>query len=65
MTNVMVMWIKKYGSQAHRHNWFAHDIVYSYFMPVCSMDDLMHYCTRPKAECNSASGRPRYRGVIV
>ena len=29
------------------------------------MDDLMHYCTRPKAECNSASGRPRYRGVIV
>ena len=25
----------------------------------------MHYCTRPKAECNSASGRPRYRGVIV
>ena len=25
----------------------------------------MHYCKRPKAECNSASGRPRYRGVIV
>ena len=25
----------------------------------------MHYCTRPKAECNSASGRPRYLGVIV
>ena len=33
-------------------------IVYSYFMPVCSivellprgaMDDLMHYCTRPKS----------------
>ena len=29
------------------------------------MDDLMHYCTRLKAKCNSASGRPRYRGVIV
>ena len=50
------------------------EIVYSYFMPVCNIvkllprgavDDLMHYCTRPKAECNSASGRPRYRGVIV
>ena len=46
-------------------------------MPVCSIikpiiprcrgavDDLMHYCTEPKAECNSLSGRPRYRGVIV
>ena len=31
----------------------------------CAVDDLMHYCTRPKAECKSASGRPRYRGVIV
>ena len=40
-------------------------------MPICSIkskllprgavDDLMHYCARPKAECNSASGRPRYR----
>ena len=47
-------------------------IVYSYFMPVCSIvktitprcrgrpDALLH-----EAECNSASGRPRYRGVIV
>ena len=43
-------------------------------MPVCSIvqtitrgavDDLMHYCTMPKAECNSASDRPRYQGVIV
>ena len=25
------------------------------------MDDLMHYCTRLKAECNS----PRYLGIIV
>ena len=59
------------------------NILYSYFMPVCSIvlscqfvvlskllprgavDDLMHYCMRPKAECNSASGGPRYRGVIV
>ena len=49
-------------------------LIYSYFMPVCSIvqllpkgavDDLMHFCTRPKAKCNSASGRPRYRGVIV
>ena len=29
------------------------------------MDNLMHYCTRPKAECNKASGRPQYRGIIV
>ena len=49
-------------------------LIYSYFMPVFvivhllprgAVDDLMHYCTRPKAKCNSASGRPRYRGVIV
>ena len=48
-------------------------IVYSYFMLVCSIvklllrravGDLMHYCTRLKAECNSVSGHPRYRGVI-
>ena len=44
-------------------------VLYSYFMPVCSIvellsrgavDDLMHYCTWPKAECNNASGRPGY-----
>ena len=49
-------------------------VVYIYLIPVCSIvktitrgavDDLMHYCTRPKAKCNSASGRPRYGGVIV
>ena len=43
-------------------------------MPVCSIvkllplgtvDDLMHYCTRPSALGNSASGRPRHLGVIV
>ena len=43
-------------------------------MPVCSIvkllplgtvDDLMHYCTRPSASCNSASGRPWHLGVIV
>ena len=43
-------------------------------MPVCSivkllpldtMDDLMHFCTRPKAWCNSASGHPGHLGVIV
>ena len=32
-------------------------IVYSFFMPVCSivrgaLNDLMHYCKRPKAKCN-------------
>ena len=27
------------------------------------MDDLVHYCTRPKAECNSASSRPQQRGA--
>ena len=38
-------------------------------MPVCSVvkllprgvvDDLMHYCTRTKAEYNSSSGRPTH-----
>ena len=37
-----------------------HIILLSY-----AVDNLMHYCTRPKAECNSALGRPRYREVIV
>ena len=47
-------------------------ILYSYYMRVCSVvktitgrcrgrpDALLH-----EAECNSASGCPRYRGVIV
>ena len=34
-------------------------------LPRGDVDDLIHYCTRPKAECNSASGRPGYREVIV
>ena len=43
-------------------------------MPVCSivkllplgtLDDLMHFCTRPSASFNSAPGRPRHLGVIV
>ena len=43
-------------------------------MPVCSIvkllplgtvDDLIHYYTRPSASCNSASGRPRNLGLIV
>ena len=28
-------------------------------------DGPMHYCPRPKAEGNNASGRPRHRGAIV
>ena len=28
------------------------------------MEDLVHYCTRPKAESNSASGCPQQRGVL-
>ena len=52
-------------------------ILYSYFMPACSivktisllprgeLCDLMHYCTRPNGEWNSASGRTQHRGVIV
>ena len=40
-------------------------VVLSKLLPRGTVDDLMHHCTRPKAECNSASGRPRYRGVIV
>ena len=45
------------------HRW----IVYSYFMPVCSIvKTITPRCRgRPSASCNSASGRPRYRGVIV
>ena len=39
-------------------------VVKSYVLPRGAVDDLI-YCTRPKAECISASGRPRYRGVIV
>ena len=43
-------------------------------MPVCSIvkllplgtvDDLMHYCIRPSASGNSASGGPRHLRVIV
>ena len=34
-------------------------------LPRGAVDDLMHYCKRRKAECNSALGRPRCRGVIV
>ena len=30
-----------------------------------TVDDLMHYCTRPSASCTSASDRPRHLGVIV
>ena len=44
--------------------------VYNYFMPVCSIvKTITPRCRgRPDAllqECNSASGRPRYQGVIV
>ena len=48
------------------------DNVYSYFMPVCSILKTItpKCCGRPdallhEAECNSASGCPQYRGVIV
>ena len=40
-------------------------VVLSKLLPQGAVDDLMHYCMRPKAESNRASGRPRYRGVIV
>ena len=30
-----------------------------------TVDDLMHYCSRPLASCYSASSRPRHLGVIV
>ena len=29
-----------------------------------AMDNLMHYCTRPSASCNSAPGPPQPRGVL-
>ena len=59
-----------------KYTWFqiSVHILHTYFMPVCSIvkllprcavDNLMHFCTRPKVECNSASGRARYRGLIV
>ena len=34
-------------------------------LPIGAIDDLMQYFTRPTALCNSASGRPQHRGVIV
>ena len=34
-------------------------------LPLGTVDDLMHFCTRPSALCNSASGLPRHLGVIV
>ena len=34
-------------------------------LPLGTVDDLVHYCTRPMTSCNSASGRPRHLGVIV
>ena len=43
-------------------------------MPVCSivkllpldtMGDLMHHCTRLNASCNSQSGRPQHLEVLV
>ena len=49
-------------------------ILYSYFMPVCSIvrlsplgavDNQMHYCTQPTASCNSASGRLHHLGLTV
>ena len=40
-------------------------VVWSKLLPRGAVDDLMHYYTRPKAECNSASVRPPYRGEIV
>ena len=54
----------------HRKGW----VIKQLFMPVCSIvkllplgtvDDLMHYCTRPLASCNSALGRLRHLGAIV
>ena len=51
-----------------------HEILYSYFMPVCSIVKTItpRWCERPDALLHeaegrvySASGRPRYRGVIV
>ena len=40
-------------------------VVKSKLLTRGAVGDLMHYCRRLKAECNSASGRPRYRGIIV
>ena len=34
-------------------------------LPIGAMDDLMQYFTLPTALCNSASGGPPHRGVIV
>ena len=64
----------KYQGSRQKDFFRVFTILYSYFMPVCSivktitlrcLNDLMHYFTRPKAECKSASGRPRYGGEIV
>ena len=34
-------------------------------LPLTTVGDLIHYCTRPSASCNSASGRPRHLRVSV
>ena len=39
--------------------------VWSKLLPRGAVDKLMHYCMRPKAECNSASGRPWYRYFML
>ena len=38
-------------------------VVQSKLLPRGAVDDLMHYGTRPKAECNGTSGRRPYRGM--
>ena len=54
----------------HKMGW----VINIYFMPVCrivkllplcNVDDLMDYCTRPSASFNSASGCPQQLRVIV
>ena len=37
----------------------------SNYYPSVPWTTRLHYCTRPSASCNSASGRPRHLGVIV
>ena len=39
-------------------------LVKSKLLPLGTVDDLMHYCTRPSALCNSASGRPWHLFVV-
>ena len=73
--------LKEFPAKLHRRNNIGHKLVHGaggglHMLVLLKLLMLMFYLllllmlnlqfnSSPKAECNSASGRPRYRGVIV